>query len=105
MASGNKPEITPEGTIRTPSGTSESMHEFKVISNRVLYRWIQPDGAKLDGDQSDWIVLNASQVSGHYFNGPPLLRTWFNENGFTKDRIESDAEAAKPIRQRGRRKK
>jgi hypothetical protein len=94
--------ITPEGTIRTPSASSDSMHEFKVEKDRMLYRWIAPDGSALPGDRSDWMTLSADQVRQHYSNASSRVRRWFEEQGFTQDRVEREANEEKASQKRRR---
>ena len=102
----NKVMMTEEGTIRTPSASPESMHEFSMYEGRVLYRWIRPDGSSHRDGNSQWMNLSTDEIRQHYYNGPPELRKWFDERGITKDWIRdalSAEQAAKPRRGRPRR--
>lgn len=99
----NEIVITPEGTIRTPSPDPNSMHEFKVSQGRVLYRWIHPDGSPHNDGTSEWMYLSTDQINQHYYNGPPRLRNWFNDQGITKEWLEESLAAERQAkRRRGR---
>lgn len=84
---------TPEGTIRCPTSTPDSILELSVSGASVLRRFIQPNGEPHFHGQ--WVVIPAVDIRAYY--NWPQLRAWLRKNGFNdaliRERIEAEQDA------------
>src|SRR4030095_6357910 len=98
---GDEINETPEGTIRCPTTSPDSILELSISGTRVLRRFVQPDGEPHE-HRSQWMLISATATRTYY--NWPSLREWFQRHGFNEEVLREQEGTEKEVKRAWKKK-